>query len=640
MRRLALALALAGAAVTIASAAGSTTAAPEFRTLDGSGNNLAHPTWGEAGTPYARLTAPNYADGIGSMRSGPGARFVSNRVFNDTGQTLFSENAVSQVGWMWGQFVDHTLDLQDETAAEEADIPFNASDPLETFQNDTGAIQFARTPAAPGTGTSTSNPRQQINTVNSFIDGWNIYGGTLDREEWLRDGPYDGDLSNNDAQMVLINGYLPTEAARGSDPLTAPPMDLMGPLVGNPQNAIVAGDVRANENLALTALTTLFVREHNRIASMVPQTLPEQTRFDIARRVVGAEEQYITYNEFLPAMGVNLPPYQGYDPNVNPSITNEFATVGFRGHSGVNGELQAIAPNGHWSATRLQQFADQGIEIDSLPDGTDTQLTIPMTDAFGNPGLLPKVGLGPLFRGVAANPGYKNDEQIDNEFRSILFQVPGPGTDPGQCAGQLPPPAGCFEDVQDLGAIDIQRGRDHGMPTYNQLRVAVGLPAVTSYTQVTGESTASFPADVNQADPIDDPTILQFDQLFDITGNSIPLGSEAAGTSAVVGIRHSTLAARLKAIYGAGNAGTMDAFVGMVSEPHLPGSELGPTQTALWTEQFEALRDGDRFFYLNDPYLTTIRQQYGIDYRHTLAQLIKLDAGVTVQPDVFHVAAS
>src|SRR3989442_11606208 len=98
-----------------------------------------------------------------------------------------------------------------------------------------------------------------------------------------------------------------------------------------------------------------------------------------------------------------------------------------------------------------------------------------MTSAFGNPSLLPKIGLGPLMNGLAQNIGYKNDEQIDNKFRSILFQVPAPGTDPALCVGEAPP-AGCFNDVQDLGAIDILRARDHGMPTYNQMRVEYGLP--------------------------------------------------------------------------------------------------------------------------------------------------------------------
>ena len=79
----------------------------------------------------------------------------------------------------------------------------------------------------------------------------------------------------------------------------------------------------------------------------------------------------------------------------------------------------------------------------------------------------------------------------------------------------------------------------------------------------------------------------------------------------------------------------VDAFVGMVSDKHVPGTEFGPLQLAMWTKQFTALRDGDRFFYANDPVLDQIRRAYGIDYRVTLSQLLKLDAGVTAQANVF-----
>jgi Animal haem peroxidase len=594
------------------------------RQLDGGGNNLAHPDWGQAGVPYLRVLPANYGPDGSSMVDGPNPRAISNAIFNEVGVTLFSEGSVSQFGWLWGQFIDHTLGLRDETPAEPANIPFVRGG-LETFRNDFDSMQFNRTPAAPGTGTGPTNPRQQINTVNSFIDGWNIYGGSLSRLEWLRDGLFDGDMTNNDAQMVLINGYLPRGDARGSDPLNPPAMDLMGQVTGHPEAAIVAGDVRANENVGLTALTTLFVREHNRIASMVPQTLSEQTRFDIARRVVDAEEQYITYNEFLPAMGVKLPSYAGYDATVNATLSQEFATVGFRGHSAVNGELQAIGSPTQWSATRLQTFENQGIE-DSTLDTGQLMLSIPMNVAFGNPGLLPKVGLGALMNGLAQNIGYKNDEQIANAFRSILFQVPGPGVDPASCFTSTPPPDGCFSVVQDLGAIDVQRARDHGLPTYNQLRAAYGLPVAQSFTDITGESSESL-----NGLSITDPAILDFLTLLDVNGNPIPLGSEAIPVSA---IRGSTLAARLKAIYGSVNK--VDAFVGMVCEPHLAGSEMGALQNAIWTKQFVALRDGDRFFYGNDPTLATIRNRYGIDFRHTLAEIINLNTSAHVQPDVFH----
>ena len=86
-------------------------------------------------------------------------------------------------------------------------------------------------------------------------------------------------------------------------------MDLMGALVATPEKAVVAGDVRANENIALTSMHTLFAREHNRIVASLARTrLSDEDKFQIARRIVGAEIEYITYNEFLPAMGVRLDP--------------------------------------------------------------------------------------------------------------------------------------------------------------------------------------------------------------------------------------------------------------------------------------------------------------------------------------------
>jgi Animal haem peroxidase len=611
---------------------------PAVRTLDGSNNNIAHPAWGQAGTQYARVAASNYGDGIRTLVAGPSPRYISNRVFNDANQNLFSENDISQWGWAWGQFVDHDIGLRDEQPAEDASMPFDKQDKLETFTHNTGSLEFSRTPAAPGTGVQ--SPRQQINTLSSFIDGSGVYGLSSARLDWLRNGAVNGNPSDNAATLLMSQGnYLPRVTARGNAS-TAPPMDLMGALFGTPTRAVVAGDVRANENVALTSIHTLFAREHNRIvAALSSAPLSDESKFQLARRVVGAEIQYITYNEFLPSLGVRLDAYQGYSPSVDPTLSNEFAVVGYRAHSMIHGEFEPTVPAGTFTDDQLNNvFPAQGIAVERNPDNTVT-LVIPLVVAFGNPDLLEEIGEGAILESLGEERQYKNDEQIDNSLRSVLFQVPTPnGQPPASCGSPAIKPS-CFTVVSDLGADDIQRGRDHGMPSYNDLRRAYGLAPARSFTDITGESTELFPSDpkINDGHPIDDPEILDFLELRDAEGNVIPLGSDEANEDAVVGIRRISLATRLRAIYG--DVNKVDAFVGMVSEKHVPGTEFGPLQLAIWKKQFEALRDGDRFFYANDPVLGTISQNYGITFRHTLAELIKLDANLTVAANVFKAEA-
>ena len=624
-RRLSLAVALTICTVVLAGTASPADASMfAIRSLDGRGNNELHPNWGRANTLYLRLAPPDYRDGISRMEGGPSPRYVSNRVFNDGGQNLFSENGVSQWGWVWGQFIDHDIGLRNEQPGESAPIAFNTNDPLEAFTDDLGAIAFSRTPAAPGTGVAT--PRQQVNTLSSFIDASNVYGVDPARLAWLRLGPVD---SSGALLMLTDDGYLPRVTARG-DPTTAPAMDLMGALVGMPNRAVVAGDVRANENIALTALHTLFAREHNRIVAALPSYLTAEERFQIARRVVGAEIQYITYTQFLPALGIQLEPYRGYQPSVNPALSNEFAVVGYRAHSMIHGEFDTTVPAGTYTDEELSAFAAQQIIVERT--AADVTLTIPLNAAFGNPDLLQQVGLGPVLQSLAERQ-YKNDEQVDNTLRSILFQVPKPGIpDPTVCGAPVVNPD-CFTGVSDLPAIDIARGRDHGIPSYNDLRRAYGLAPKTSFIDVTGEATQRFPPRLNG----NDPAILDFVELRDADGTLLVPGSAEAEDEAVTGIRSSTLAARLKAAYG--SVDRLDAFVGMVSEQHLKGTEFGELQLAIWTKQFAALRDGDRFYYLNDPALHAIELAFRIDYRHSLAEIAKLDAGVTLQTNVFEAGA-
>jgi hypothetical protein len=155
-----------------------------------------------------------------------------------------------------------------------------------------------------------------------------------------------------------------------------------------------------------------------------------------------------------------------------------------------------------------------------------------------------------------------------------------------------------------------------------------------SFGEITGEATD--PADA--AGLVNAPAGLAFVELRDRNGNLIPLGSAAAQADAVTGVRRTTLAARLQAVYG--DVSKLDAFVGMMCERHVRGTEFGELQLAIWQRQFEALRDGDRFFYANDPALVDIKRRYGISFRRTLAQVIEQNSDGRVQSNVFRANAA
>jgi hypothetical protein len=587
----------------------------EVQSLDGNGNNRFHPDWGKVGQPYDRVAPANYADGHSQPVAGPNTRFLSNRIFNDVNQNVFSENRISQWGWVWGQFLDHTFGLRDDRGTA-ANIPFDKNDPLESFTDSLGVVPFTRSAAAPGTGVT--NPRQQINTVSSYIDAWPVYGGTNERLEWLREGPVDGNMRNNSALLLLPGGLLPRRDSRG-DAATAPQMATDGRLVAQPARAAVAGDVRANENIGLTAVHTLFAREHNRIVSRLPGWMSQEQKFQIARRVIIAEQQYITYREWLPALGVNLPEYRGYNPRTDPSLTNEFATVGYRAHSMIHGEMEIEAAADRYTAQTLEAIEAQGIEVEKSADGEDVDFAIPLGVAFFNPDLVGQIQLGPLVEGLSKESEYNNDEQIDNQLRSTMFQIPVAGNTDCLDGPSMPE---CFTGVLDVGALDVERGRDHGMPSYNDLRKAYGLPAKFSFTEITGESTDAFPAGLSA----NDPHVVDVTNLWDVKGEQVELGSDEAKETPVKELRRTTKAARLKAVYG--SVDKVDAFVGMIAEPHVNGADMGELQQAIWRKQFQALRDGDRFFYGNDPGLSVIRRYLGIDYRHSLADIIALNTDI------------
>jgi len=285
---------------------------------------------------------------------------------------------------------------------------------------------------------STANPRQQVTEISAFLDASMVYGSDTNRANTLRSF-IGGRLKTGSNNLLPLNT---TGLANANDAGIFPDNQLF-----------LAGDVRANENIELMAIQTLFMREHNQIADSLAAAnhwLTDEQLYQQARRLVIAEVQAITYQEFLPALlgAYPLKPYTGYKPNVNPGIATEFSTVAYRiGHSLVNDDID---------------FLDN--------DGSPLAEALPLAWAFFNPSPVKSFGIDPLLKYLATDNAQEVDTQHVDSLRNFLFGAPGDGG-------------------FDLASLNIQRGRDHGIADYNTVRRSYGLTAVTDVSQITGNTT-------------------------------------------------------------------------------------------------------------------------------------------------------
>jgi hypothetical protein len=408
--------------------------AGDWRSYDGTGNNLAHPQWGSTDEQLLRLVAAAYADGLSAPAGAtrPSARLISNAIVAHPEDEMPIATRLSAYGYLWGQFIDHDLDLTPGASpAEPFNITVPTGDPY--FDPDsTGTQVIPLNRSRYDSATGQTSPRQQLNSITSYLDGSMIYGSDAARAMALRTG---------------IGGLLKTSAGNML------PFNTMGLAndtsgLGPPEAFFVAGDVRANENVELTAIHTLFLREHNRIARKIAAsnpTLSDEEVYQRARRIVVGEIQSITYNEYLPALlgPTAMGSYRGYNSSVNTDVANEFSTAAFRlGHSMLADDVEFMDNNGH-----------------------DVHDEIPLAEAFFNPALVSETGIDPLLKYLASSNSEEIDNKIVDGLRNFLFGPPG---------------AGGF----DLASLNIQRGRDHGLADYNTARAALGLPRVTSFAQI------------------------------------------------------------------------------------------------------------------------------------------------------------
>ncbi len=505
----------------------------EFRNIDGSGNHTTHYSLGAADTPLRRLVPDAYGDQVSSMagQGRPSPRDISNFICAEDTRTV-NELGASDFLWQWGQFLDHDIDLTEtrEPFAPEHVRPETGDPFFDPESTGLSQITFFRSAGVSGTGIDSLYPRQQLNFITHFIDASNVYGSDEERANALRTADGTGRLRVSPGDLLPFN----TEGLLNAG--------------GTASTLFLAGDIRANEQVGLTAMHTLFVREHNRRADEIASAEPGLSGDEIYERTrafVGGLMQQITYSEFLPALlGPDaLDPYTGYKATVSPAITNSFSTAAYRfGHSAVSDELLRLDASGQ-----------------EIPFGH-----LPLKNAFFAPHrLATEGGIEPILRGLAAQEMSKVDTKVVDGLRNFLF---GPPT-----AGGL-----------DLASLNIQRGRDHGLADYATAVLARGLGRVHSFSDISS-----------------DPVV------------------------------QSLLAAQY------GDVQDIDFWVGGISEDPVNGGHVGRLFFNILKTQFQALRDGDRYWYELALPVDEVIEIEGT----TLADVIRRNTTIDaeIDDDVFHV---
>ena len=538
----------------------------------------------------------------------PNARDVSNIIApqgNVTGNPLNASDWL----WQWGQFVDHDLSISEGTnivgiSAEDIQdpsvdfsIPLNENDILfgpPPFNR----ISVGRVPAEDGTGTGPENQREVENEITAFIDGSNGYGSDIFRASAKRsdlgnsffgvarvfnretgefeifniaegipdrDGDGEPDIpgvplppegeSPYDGRLLVANDTYGTDGvtfANGSDPVNtsgeilAPynrnnsPNGDQGERIPNEQE-FISGDIRINEQVGLIAVHTLFIREHNLIADKVAFHLdagddpalnqayqqyrdeyvpslnlgfePSEAQirgefiYEAARTVVAAKNQVITYEEFLPLLIGNEGPddLQVINPEIlDPTIAVEFSGAAYRlGHTLLSNSIRTVDTGGTGS--------------------------ISLRDAFFTPDVVSQNGADNILLGLSYQQANDADHRVIDDVRNNLFGPPGNGG-------------------SDLVAINLQRGRDLGIPSYT-----------TVYNSL------------NPDNPIE-----SFEDLNPIFGPDV--------------------AALFVEAYD--NVEDIDLWLaGLAELPAQEGALLGPTFSAIVGDQFARLRQYDSYFY-------------------------------------------
>ncbi|XP_034949821.1 peroxidase-like isoform X2 [Chelonus insularis] len=567
-----------------------------YRTIDGTCNNINNPRWGSALTPYSRIMFPNYYDGIQELRHAvrgrnllPGPRVISISL-SETQKNKINIASIKSLALMqWSEFIAHDLShtvVRKMTGTNKpirccetngnnlspryihpdcAAISIPDDDPVYSKHN-IRCMNYVRSLSALKVD-CTFGPIEQMNQATHFLDGSTIYGSTKKRSEELRTFQ-GGKLKTDDwgdRSIEYDTEYLPLNGQNISSTKVSDPCPT------GINNCYRSGDDRVNIDPILAVLHTIWHREHNRIAEELSKINPLWTDdiiFEETRRIVIAEIQHITYNEWLPIIvddNYVIKKIQKYDykAHEDPSVNNEAVTAVFQYINYLKDKKKRNVIKTEGNFNRKQNGYNRlNSTLLHLSEFFYKPRIIEVDDTFDN-----------LIRSLSNQLRNIEDINMVANITELLNATNGSGKNVGL----------------DVLSLDIQRGRDHGLASYNYYREYCGLSSAIS-----------------------------FDDYLDV----IP----------------SEIVEKMKAFYDDPN--DVDLIVGGMSEMVSDTNQtlLGPTFKCLLLEQLAKTRRTDKYFYdsRSQPYPFTPEQLNEIK-RVSLARIF-CDNGnniLQMQPEAF-----
>ncbi|XP_030623948.1 eosinophil peroxidase-like [Chanos chanos] len=558
----------------------------KYRTATSVCNNQRNPRIGASNTPLARWLPAEYEDGVALPKGWdparlhnnvllPLVRLVSNRILSTTDSGVQNDTDFTYMVTIFGQWNDHDLsftpfspsirsfsngvDCDVSCQRTEPCFPIGVppDDPRLTPGPDSCLPTFRSAPAC-GSGNNAfvfggvPKVREQMNALTAFLDMGQVYGSEEPLARDLRD-------LTNDAGLLRVNDQF-KDNGRELLPFSSMDTNICATrrAITNDSTAaevpcFIAGDSRVDENIGLTSIHTLFMREHNRLARALRQINPRwssETLYQEARKILGAYQQVLVFRDYLPhivgtrEMRTRLGRYPGYDENVDPSIANVFATAAYRfAHNTIQPLMFRLDEN----YRNHPQFP-----------------SVPLFKTFFSPWrVIFEGGVDPLIRGLIGRPAKLNvqDHMMVDALREKLFFFTS-------------------HVALDLASLNMQRGRDHGLPGYNSWRRFCGLSTPRNRREL-----------------------------------------------AVV-LNNTELARRLLELYGTPD--NIDVWLGGVAEPFVEGGRVGPLFACLIATQFQKIRQGDRLWWEN-PGTFTKRQRASLA-SVSLARIICDNTGITRVP--------